>query len=195
MRILPRAPSAVTRLAWHSPGIFPYKNAPALVVVRVSAPRPAGSTRGGRFSDEPFRLRDVQFDCPGILVEACALSEEIGNLPGIRRFGRSGALPAIIPVERQGALEDGDVTPPAGDDQKDRATIRVALPHDRREIAIRRRSAKDACNLDVGRQPVRAHGDVRRRRVRRPRAAPPPGHRGCARRASSRASPCSASPG
>ena len=54
-------------------------------------------------------VRDIQFDCPQILVEACATREEIGNFGGTRRFGGSDALPAIAAVEVQNALQAGDV--------------------------------------------------------------------------------------
>src|SRR5438270_11677242 len=62
---------------------------PLLLLWRVSPARRPRSTRTGRFSDEPFRLRDIQFDCPIILVEALALGEEIREFGGTRRFAGS----------------------------------------------------------------------------------------------------------
>src|SRR3954468_21027515 len=58
---------------------------PALVVEQVFHSASAWSRRSGRFSDEPFRVRDVQFDCPAILVEPCPPGEEIGDFRGTRR--------------------------------------------------------------------------------------------------------------
>src|SRR5438874_3070621 len=73
---------------------------PLLLLWRVSPSWPPRSTRTGRFSDEPFRLRDIQFDCPVILVEACALGEETRNFGGTRRFARPGRPPGVVSLER-----------------------------------------------------------------------------------------------
>src|SRR5205809_4896585 len=52
---------------------------PLLLLNRVSPARATGSSRSGRFSDEPFRVRDIQFDRPQILVEPCTLGDELCN--------------------------------------------------------------------------------------------------------------------
>ena len=105
-----------------------------------------------RFSDEPFGVRDIQFDRPEILVEACAASEEINHVPGTRRFGSFRRLPLVVAVEAQHALEDGDVLPPAGYENEQRAALGITLPHDCRKIARGRDSAQDAGNFDVSRE-------------------------------------------
>ena len=53
----------------------------------------------GRFSDESFRLCDIQFNRPQILVEAFSTSEEISDFDGTRRIGGSNRLPTVTPVE------------------------------------------------------------------------------------------------
>ena len=70
-------------------GIGPERMPPALVVVRkLTRSRLNGSTRSGRFSDESFRLCDIQFDRPKVLVEPCTAFDECGDFDGTRRFDR-----------------------------------------------------------------------------------------------------------
>src|SRR5206468_9709092 len=86
----------IPRLAWHCPRIIRGKCPPLLLLSRVSPRWIDGSTRSGRFSDVPFWVHDIQFDCPHILVEPCPLSEEISQIGGTRRFGRADPLPAVL---------------------------------------------------------------------------------------------------
>src|SRR5690348_13353663 len=106
-----------------------------------------------RFSDEPFGVRDIQFNHPEIVVEACTTSEEINHVLGTRRFGGLRRLPSIVSAEGENALENGDVCPPAGHENEKRAAVGVALPHYCCEIARGGDAAQDAGDLDVRREP------------------------------------------
>lgn len=77
---------AVPRLAWHPGSISKQECPPLLLLSEVSPAYPTGSTQTGRFSDEPFGLRDIQFQRPVIFVEACTFGEEISNFGGTRRL-------------------------------------------------------------------------------------------------------------
>ena len=110
-----------------------------------------GSTRRGRFSDEPFGVRDIYLDRPEILVEACATGEEIADFKGTGRIGRPNALPAIGSIEIENALQRGSVTAAFADQQQEGAAIFVALPYYCREISLSRRPSQDAGDLEMGR--------------------------------------------
>ena len=125
---------------------------PALVLLGGSPLSRQGSTHGGRFSDEPFRLRDIQFDCPRILVEACASREEIGDFRGTCRFGGSHGLPSIASVEVQDSLQASHVTAPAGDQKEDRTPFGIALLENGSEVSGGRSTPDDACDFDVRRK-------------------------------------------
>src|SRR6185369_2277194 len=115
-----------------------------------------GSTRRGRFSDEPFGVRDIQFHSPQILVEPCPTGEEISNFRGTRRFGGTGGPPVVTPVEVEDALQAGDMPAPAGDEQQQGAALLVAAPHYCCETAVAGHSAKNAGDLDMCLQAVAA---------------------------------------
>jgi hypothetical protein len=51
-------------------------------LIPLFSPKRGRSTRRGRFSDESFRLRDIQFNQPQIRVEASATREEIVEFGG-----------------------------------------------------------------------------------------------------------------
>ncbi len=108
----------IPRLAWHSQHCCNRKCPPLLLLSEVFPAMARRSTRRGRFSDEPFGVRDIQFDCPKILVEPCPPREEIRDFQGTCRFGRSDTLPAIASVEVEHALEGGDVRAPAAEEQQ-----------------------------------------------------------------------------
>jgi hypothetical protein len=112
------------------------------------------STHRGRFSDEPFGVRDVQFDRPRILVEPCATREEIPNVGGTRRVARSGELPAIAAVDVQNPFETGKMSAPAADQQEQRSAISVAPLQHRRKAAVASNSAQDRAGLDVRWKPL-----------------------------------------
>lgn len=76
---------------------------------RVSSGRPRGSTHAGRFSDESFRICDIELDRPEILVEPCAIGDESCNLFGTCRIARSNGLPTIASIEVQNALQAGEM--------------------------------------------------------------------------------------
>jgi hypothetical protein len=127
---------------------------PALGVIGVSLGRWQRSTHQGRFSDEPFGVRDIQFDCPRIFVEPCSPREEIGNFGGTGRFGRADGLPAIGSVGGKHTLETSDVMAAATDQQKHRTALGVTAPDYCGEITGRGNSADDGPNLDVSREPL-----------------------------------------
>src|SRR5206468_10275513 len=102
-------------------------------------------------SDEPFGVRDIQFDRPAILVEPCPAGEEISNFGGTCRFGRTDGPPCVAPVEVQNPLEAGDMAAAAGDEQQQRAALLVASLQYCGEIAACSHAAKDAGDLDVRR--------------------------------------------
>lgn len=104
-----------------------------------------------RFSDEPFGVRDIQFDCPKVVVEACTTSEEINHVLGTDRFGAPCRLPLITAVEAEHALEDGDVLPSAGHEDDQRAPLSIALPQDCGEIPRCCDAPQDAADLDMRR--------------------------------------------
>jgi hypothetical protein len=60
----------------------------------------------------------------------------------------------VIAFEAQDTLETSDMTAAAGDQQKQRAALGIALPDDRRETSARGDSAQDATDFDVGRKPA-----------------------------------------
>src|SRR5947209_15006691 len=92
-------PSAVPRLAWH-PCCFCSAGCPPLLLLsKVFTAVRARSRQSDRFSDEPFRVRDVQFDRPAILVKSRALGEEIRYFCGTCRFGRAYSLPRVSAFE------------------------------------------------------------------------------------------------
>src|SRR5689334_7976247 len=106
-----------------------------------------------RFSDEPFGVRDIQFNRPKIVVEACTTSEEINHVLGTRRFGGFRRLPLIAAGEAEHALENGDVPTAAGHENEQRAALGIALPHYCREISGCGGTAQNAGDLDVRREP------------------------------------------
>ena len=180
---------AVPRLAWHSVE-FPQAECPPLLLLsKVSPGDRSGSTRRGRFSDEPFRVRDIQFHGPEIFVEPCPLREEISNCEGTWRFGRPGTLPDIPQVERQNALQTGEMPPTATDQKENGSAIRVALSKHGAESAGRLRPTQQPRNFDVRRKPFEAQfGRLKPRRARPHRSALRPARRGCGPRAFSPAS-------
>ena len=103
---------------------------PALAVVPGFSPRNGAVNPKGRFSDEPFGVRDIQFDRPRILVEPCPLGEEIADFHGTRRIGRAGRAasdscrPRSEPA--QGRPHDW---PRLLTKRSMRAAVGVALPH------------------------------------------------------------------
>jgi hypothetical protein len=104
-----------------------------------------------RFSDEPFGVRDIQFNRPEIVVEACTAGEEINHVLGTWRFGGRRRAPLITTVEAQHAFQRGDVPAPAGDENEERPALGIALPHYCREIARRGNAPQYARDFDVGR--------------------------------------------
>ena len=76
------------------------------MLLRVSPDPLRGSTYGGRFSDEPFRLRDIQFDHPQILVEACPPREEIGDFGELVYGGMDWVDPALAKRSMQLLAEE-----------------------------------------------------------------------------------------
>jgi hypothetical protein len=70
----------------------------AFSVSRGCARRPNKSSRSDRFSGEPFRIGDVQFDYPEIRVVAQAARQPLGNCHRVvyrRRISHPPAVPAI----------------------------------------------------------------------------------------------------
>lgn len=106
----------------------------------------------GRFSDESFRLCDIQFNCPQILVEAFSTSEEISNFDGTRRIGGSGSPPLVTPIEVQDPFQAGKMATSARDKQNECAALRIAFFHYCREISGSGDPPKNAVNLDMGRE-------------------------------------------
>src|SRR5690348_2150792 len=92
------APAVIPRLAWHSRHFLPGECPPLLLLFGVFTAGRRWSRRGSRFSDEPFRVRDIQFNCPTVLVEACPTREEIADIGGTRRFAGPNRPPAIVPA-------------------------------------------------------------------------------------------------
>lgn len=163
---------------------------PLFLLTGVSPGRRAGSTRGSRFSDEPFGVRDIQFNRPEILVEPCTLSEELGNFDGTRRFGGPRPLPEVATLERKNALQAGKMRPFAGDQENNGAPLRVALPKHGPETATRLGSTQDPGNFEMRGKTIEAQaGPIRRRRARRRPGEPRRAHRYCGHRASSRVWP------
>ena len=58
------SPFVIPRLALAFPRLFRTKCPPLSLLGWVTPAELEGSTFRGRFSDEPFRLRDIQFDQP-----------------------------------------------------------------------------------------------------------------------------------
>ena len=170
------------------------KDTPRSLVEPVSGHGSRGSSHRSRFSDEPFRVRDVQFDDPGILVEPCALSEEFVDFDGTGRFGGPRFTPAIRSVRAKDSFKAANVAASAGDNQQDRTAVGIAAFDDRCEVAGGGDSPNQARNFNLRWQPAAAH-PLRRRRARRRSSARRRARRGFARRASSRASPRCALPG
>jgi hypothetical protein len=127
---------------------------PLFVLVRVSPGSPPRSTQRGRFSDEPFRVRDVQFQSPRILVKTRTFGEEASNFDGTCGFGGPNSPPGVCPVERQNALEAREMQTAAADDEQQRTALGIALAEDSSEAAERLGSAQDPGGLDVRGQPV-----------------------------------------
>jgi hypothetical protein len=97
-----------------------------------------------RFSDEPFGVRDIQFDCPQILVEACATADEIPDICGTRRFGGPSFDPAVASFGREYPFEASEMASTAADQDEERAALGLALANHRREISRGRSCAKDS---------------------------------------------------
>ena len=134
---------------------------PALVVEPVFSRSGGGSTRRGRFSDEPFGRRDIQFDYPGIRVEPSASREEIRDFDGTRRIGGPTSLPGIISVEGQDPFETGGVCTAARNDEEQRSALGIPFADHGREAAFGLDTPKHARRLDLCRQP--AHRRTARR--------------------------------
>ena len=165
MRLLPHGPSAICRLAWHFLAVSSQENAPrSCCCSAVSGQIVTGSSPRGRFSDEPFGVRDIQFDRPQILVESCPFGEEIRNFRGFGRFGRARPAPSIVAVEVENPLEAGEVPAARADQQEQRPALLVALAEDGREIAVGLGPAQDRRRLrdasEAGRSRRAASGGV-----------------------------------
>lgn len=120
-----------------------------------------GSTRKGRFSDEPFGVRDIQFDHPRIFVEACTTSEKIRNFDGTRRLGWSDALPAVASVDVQNALKTSLVNASAADEKKERTPLLVPVFDYCCETTISEGAANESRGFDMGRKALGAQAASR----------------------------------
>src|SRR5206468_6971655 len=91
-----------------------------------------------------------------ILVEACALREEISNFRGTGRFGGTRGLPTVAPVELQHSLKASHVTPATADQEQQRTPLVIASPDDCCEAPVSLHPAKNTGDFDVRRQAVAA---------------------------------------
>ena len=133
------------------PAFSGQKVPPALSLNVVSPPMLRGSRRAGRFSDESFRLRDVQFDLPQIRVESCLLFEEVPNLLGTRSLSRPDRRPCISSAhEIQRALQASYMTPPARNHQQQASTLRITSTQYGSKIPLDRCLSDNRGRLDRG---------------------------------------------
>ena len=98
---------------------FPERQAPARFPGRHSF-RPADprSTIADRFSDESFRLRDIQFQDPQIGIATSPPFEVGGKLLRIRFGQRALPFPAIPSIHAEYPIEQGHGLAPFGDEQQ-----------------------------------------------------------------------------
>jgi hypothetical protein len=118
----------------------------------------ARSTHRGRFSDESFRLRDIQFNQPQIPVDPSAPREEIRQIDGTFRVDGTNLSPAIGAVDPERAFQASDVPAATANHKKQRAAIRVTPVKDRGEISIGLRPAEDRGGFEPARQSLAVHG-------------------------------------
>jgi hypothetical protein len=95
----------------------------------IAPPLPAdrpGSTRGGRFSDESLRIRDVQFDRPEIRIEFRLRFEEITPGRLIEGSIRGYVSPMVGEVGVELPFQNRRDPALFADQQGDGAAIRIA---------------------------------------------------------------------
>ena len=191
MRILPRTPAVIPRLAWHS-RIWPRENAPRSCCCRrltsagltgqpeavVSAMNRSGSAISSSTAHRSSSNRARR-------STNAATSAELAESPG--PAGCQRYLPSRSRMRsRQATCRPRDVTRRSSEPRSSSPfLITVAKPP---AAATLRRMP--ATSMWVGRRAL-----LRRRPARRHPSALPPAHRGCAHRASSRASRHGESPG
>ena len=110
-----------------------------------------------RFSDESFRVRDIQFDYPQIPVKPCALCEQVRDFGGTSGFGWPNALPSIASAGRQCALQTGNMPSAARCDQQHRTSVGVAAMENGAETTVGLDAPEEPADLDFRAQPVVAH--------------------------------------
>ena len=134
--------------------VQPCGHAPRFSLHCLSTPRRRQSTLGGRFSDESFCGRDVQFDLPFIGVAAPPPRQEIGqagNIPG----GGPDPAPRIAPVAAQLPREARHRQAALADREQQRAALRIAAVQDGAESARSTcRSKADASIPAASRAPL-----------------------------------------
>ena len=117
-----------------------------LALVRSGFPltRTLKSTRSDHFSDESFRIRDVQFNQPEIGIDPRTVDRR-------KRLVRH-SIPAVGEILRQASFKAGGVTPVFDDLDHDIAAIRVAAAKDRRKPSASLSLPAKRSHLQAGRE-------------------------------------------
>ena len=111
----------------------------------------------GRFSDESFRVRDIQFNQPAIFVESQPLFGPFGDVHRRTSRGRTDLLPAIIARPTERSFKDRDVRSSRQQQEKQGTPVGIPLVKDEAESPLALGAANQAVGFDRRGEPIFAH--------------------------------------
>lgn len=145
---------------------------------------PDRSTYKGRFSDESFSVRDVQFNQPQVGIIFSSPGNPLSKLFGALFDHRPVRLPAIAAARLQGALQQRERLPALQYDEDNLTAIRVAFGQHHGKAPGGLSTANQRIRFQSGREARRHAGRIalsrvtlfrmkqdRRQCITRPRAA------------------------